>query len=645
MWVSYVSLVCGCINALSGLIFGMFVTHLTGTTTRFSIGVVDSNQEDRIGFSAWIFFGVIICYSCGAFCTGLLVSTRSVDGKWSYAKFSHPCASGWRWQHQLLLSLSMASLAAAHAASQGESKGFKKSPSIITGIMLTAYAAAILNGFLSLNKLMLLRASHHTGTIHDLFYLLGFSARARNCRFMWKVKLLSCSYTSFIAGCCIGASVFYSKFQTSAFLVPFILLLPVFFLGTYLLWIQYTRRDSRSAASFDDTFSSLYANQKASLTSSTAHCGIPVLASIISELNLHRHLQILIDGGLHNLSLADLSALNPEAVSHNYGMDSSDAAAFIGACRSRVTVAGSSLSLPSRIETGEIDIKHLIWVFYLSFVGGCVNAASLQGIFEMTMTHATGLTTRLGIDVVYPRPKGYRGYSADEIVAVLAVFCFASFVCGWTLTGRDGFDQLQHLKLDYPSPTSWLWNHQFILSLSCLCFMISHILFDNASGGNKQYIDSIIIGDGTSHLVFFEACLLSAAGVIILNCFLAQSNRIACRATHVTGSIHDVFLGLGFSVRCKSFHLMWRVRLLGCSVVGFFAGGAAGSAFFMSDAGHYSILLPISLIAPVWFLGLCFLVAQYRPIHWAFKRQPHFMVKSDDRVEMADLRPTDKVPG
>jgi uncharacterized membrane protein YoaK (UPF0700 family) len=263
-------------------------------------------------------------------------------------------------------------------------------------------------------------------------------------------------------------------------------------------------------------------------------------------------------------------------------------------------------------EFEEVNYKHYLWAFYVSLVGGSINAFALHGIFEQTVTHVTGLSARVGIDLVHPRPAGSPGYSADEICAMLIVFGLSCFVCGFTLTvpGADGV--LQHLKMDYPKPLSWTWRHQLILSLCFFYLIISHIIVVNSTHGNKHYIDSIAISEGSANLIFFEACLLSTAAAAALNCFLSQGVLVPLRASHVTGTAHDIFLGLGFSLRSKSLSIMWRVCLLSSTYVGFLVGGVIGSAVYNSEFGQYAVITPVVLLAPMWLCGCGFICLQLR---------------------------------
>ena len=300
-------------------------------------------------------------------------------------------------------------------------------------------------------------------------------------------------------------------------------------------------------------------------------------------------------------------------------MSALQAAAFLDKCRERTNAAPSAGALTASAATAraageyeDVNFKHYIWAFYVSLVGGSINAFALQGIFEQTVTHVTGLSARVGIDLVHPRPPGSPGYSADEIAAMLIVFGISCFFCGFTLTTPGPSGNLQHLKMDYPKPLTWSWKHQFLLTLCSLCLLISHAIVVNSTHGDKHYIDTIAISEGSANLIFFEACLLCTAAAAMLNCFLSQGNLIPLRASHVTGTAHDIFLGLGFALRSRSLRLIWRVRLLSTTYVGFFIGGIIGSAVYSTDFGQYAVITPVIFLTPMWLCGCGFLLLQLR---------------------------------
>jgi uncharacterized membrane protein YoaK (UPF0700 family) len=340
-WISYLSLVVGCLNAVSALVYSIFLSHMSGTATHISIGIVDQGSHARTGLSSATFFGVAISYCFGALLNGFfMIAFASSDGKWHHMRLKHPAVAAWKYPHQLLLTVCMCALAAAYALMDSDVPNFlrykasrlePKTPVFLAAIMLTSFAAAILNGFLTLNQMLVVRSGHHTGTLHDIFFFLGYSLRARNCRFLWKVKLLACSLISFLIGACIGALSYNSDLKHSAALVPLIMLSPMWILGVALLVVKLWHRSQAPPVDDDEMRDDETIASEFHDGNSTA-----ILVAILSELNLLHFLKKIIDDDRDDDSLATLSKVKPERIASKYGMTLDQAAAFVDLCLVKV---------------------------------------------------------------------------------------------------------------------------------------------------------------------------------------------------------------------------------------------------------------------------------------------------------------------
>jgi hypothetical protein len=343
-WISYLSLVVGCLNAVSALVYAIFLSHMSGTVTQISIGIVDHGAEARTGLSTAAYFGIAISYCIGALLNGfLMIAFASSDGKWHHIRLKYPSVSSWKYPHQLLLTVCVSALAAAYGLMDSDLPNFPrykasrlelKTPAFLAAIMLTSFAAAILNGFLTLNQMLVVRSGHHTGTLHDIFFFLGYTLRARNCRFMWKVKLLACSLISFLIGACIGTLSYNSDFKYLAVIVPLIMLSPMWILGVVLLVVKVWR--GSQAPPVDDEI------RDDETIASEFHDGYStaILVSILSQLHLSQFLKKIIDDDRDDDSLITLSKVKPERIASKYGMSIDQAAAFVDLCFVKVSYSG-----------------------------------------------------------------------------------------------------------------------------------------------------------------------------------------------------------------------------------------------------------------------------------------------------------------
>jgi uncharacterized membrane protein YoaK (UPF0700 family) len=136
---------------------------------------------------------------------------------------------------------------------------------------------------------------------------------------------------------------------------------------------------------------------------------------------------------------------------------------------------------------------------------------------------------------------------------------------------------------------------------------IAHAFTDD----NKNYVNSLDL-QVSSNWAFFVACLFDAFASGTLNALLSQGHRITLRASHVTGSVSDIGMGLGFALRSCSLRYMWRLRMLLLCYVSFFSGGVVGSLVFDSAFGDSAVVFPAMLLVPVWVAGVMLLVVQKR---------------------------------
>ena len=621
-WVSYLSCVCGCINAVSLKgIFEVPSTHLTGTTTRMAMSVAGAPTP---GYSSVDHFAIVVCFGLGAFFSGFLLAEPSVDGHWSAIRLDHPNVREWRWQHQLLLSASMLCLGIAHTLVYDDASNipdysadrFLQRPTFGAAILFTAFSSAVLNCLLTLggSQFITLR-SHLTGTLSDIFSAMGFCLRSRDYRYLWKVRLYALNFCFFVTGAVIGANAFKQTFGYSALLVPIIMLAPLWLLGAALLIVRHTRlgRINRdSGANFD-----------MALTETPSALDAAALASGATPLvSDSTQPQPSVEG-----SVRDSDRPSKTHETEGFGLtifdreqtmrepERADSAPPTATLATR-TDAAALASLPPK-ESDSTHPAHFAWLTYMSFVGGAINAIALQGIFQQTVTHVTGLATSFGMTLQYPpapTSRGTKSYAAGECALIILAFGAASFVCGVILTSRQGAPASPNyivLKMDYPSAGSWRLQHQVILSICIASLCASYGLAHDFTGDDKNYALSIGV-QLSANAAFVVACLFDAFASGALNALMSHGHRIVLRATHVTGCITDIFMGLGFALRSRSLRFMGRLRLLLIAYVSFFAGGVAGSLVFSSAFGVSAVAVPAILLAPFWAAGLVLLMVQKR---------------------------------
>jgi hypothetical protein len=252
LWISYISSVCGCIFAvaLKGL-FGISIA--TGSSVISDTAILIASKEDHfVGFNEIALLTITLFSGLGSFFTGAVLFSTA-GGKSAFISILFPSAQSWTWQHQLHISVCMSSLAISHALVEKEidpnlfdsdrRKSYlenlvKHSTAYVLSVFLLSFSMSAVSALLTLNSALNMRGGNFTSQVFDLFAGLGFAARARDCRYLWKSHMLFWSVVGFTAGCCIGANAIELTFKTYSVTVPIIMLAPLWMFGATLLIMQ-----------------------------------------------------------------------------------------------------------------------------------------------------------------------------------------------------------------------------------------------------------------------------------------------------------------------------------------------------------------------------------------------------------------------
>jgi uncharacterized membrane protein YoaK (UPF0700 family) len=200
--------------------------------------------------------------------------------------------------------------------------------------------------------------------------------------------------------------------------------------------------------------------------------------------------------------------------------------------------------LPAWVEFG---------AFFLSLSAGAVNAIALLGFNHQGVSHLSGISTQIGIDIS----------NADFGAAFHLAAMVVSFALGASISGVVIGSEPLKLGRGY---TVCLFGEAALLSGAM--WMLSG-------------------GMAAGHFVAAAACGLQ-------NAMTSTFSGAVVRTTHVTGIITDLGVSLGLWIRGES----TGQRRLGIYIVlvsGFIAGGIAG-AFGFIWLGFAALLLPAAVI-------------------------------------------------
>jgi uncharacterized membrane protein YoaK (UPF0700 family) len=647
-WMCYVCTVCGCINGMAITRFGLFrmsVTGLTGSVTRAAISVASGDQR-----AGWLvkagagdgpahLFIHVLGFGCGAFIAGMTLVRKTGDASYTSIRMDYPSPREWRWQHQLLLSACLLCAAVAHALSRDRDVDYASGsqPVFVASLSLTACLVAILNCMFMLggSQFIALRACAVTGIITDLFVVLGSALRSRSARYLWKARLNAIILLCFFTGGIIGAVIAREDNaipSSHCHIVIIMLLSPLWLVGIAFLAFNFisprllslsTPLTLRNAAVDQQPVPTPAASSPAAFPSESLVAIVvplspssnPVERDSASTLNP----SLTLNNGIVNSGFTT-DDFPDEFENEGLGIP------IYRLARIKVLEDDGDCSSPelppiTPVAPGEYETlhyAHFAWIVYLAFIAGAINAAALQGIFHASVTHLTGAVTSMGQRLKYQPSPDSNGkiISASSLpsaafLAIIIAYGLACFVCGFVLTLPSKADKYVLRRIDYPSVKEWRWKHQALVSLSIISLCVAFAVARSFTGDAKNFAATVNYQESSS-AGFLMACCCAAFAAGVLNTLSSLGRRITVRSSHVTGTINDIFLGLGFALRCRSVRFMWRVRALAYSWMAFFAGAVASSLIFYSFLGSSVLVFPIVLLAPLWVYGIALLILQRR---------------------------------
>lgn len=270
----------------------------------------------------------------------------------------------------------------------------------------------------------------------------------------------------------------------------------------------------------------------------------------------------------------------------------------------------------------------LLWTFYMSVIGGLINGVSLSGIFFEATTHMSGDSSKLIIRWMHPpKEDDVLGQSISGwwYLAFIMSFSLGSFICGAVLCERDMAKKdgsRKILQMDSPYTCKFKTTHQIMFTWEMLCLVLAAIV--------TKYVDVQVEGDvqhGDKYSKFMYSMCLVCCASGMHNSITTASKTIIVRSTHVTGTITDIFMVLGFYARTGNPVHLWKLKVWVPSWIGFFVGVAIGAATFFA-INAWGIVVPVALLSPVWLWGLvrtsCFGLAR--------------RLRSGDNTEHQELR-------
>jgi hypothetical protein len=255
-----------------------------------------------------------------------------------------------------------------------------------------------------------------------------------------------------------------------------------------------------------------------------------------------------------------------------------------------------------------VRIPTILWISYLSAVCGCISAVALIGIYRLSVSSISAISSRMSILTVTP-VSDYAGtafFREGELLALIFCFGLGSFISGLVLAARSDDGSMSFMKLDFPSYASWHWRHQLLVTICIACLSLAHAIVQSEADKIPSYVSGALPKSGA----FVFSVLLLSFTSSILSTMLTLHHHLLLRAANHTSTLYDIFWGLGFALRARTCRYLWKAQLLFWTAAGFVAGACIGANAYMATLKYSAIIVPIAMLAPLWIAGLAVIVAR-----------------------------------
>ncbi len=188
----------------------------------------------------------------------------------------------------------------------------------------------------------------------------------------------------------------------------------------------------------------------------------------------------------------------------------------------------------------------------LALMGGCINAVGLISLEHQALSHMTGMTTYLAIDLGTDQ-----GNLVVRAIAIIASFFFGAAASGFALR-----------------QSSLLIGRRYgaILAAECVMLLLA-----------THYLN---------HNLFAGYCF-AAMACGLQNGMVSSYSGSVVRTTHVTGMVTDMGIAFGQALRGRT--VEWtRFGLYGVLYSGFLGGGVLGAIGY-TYLGFNTLLIPAAL--------------------------------------------------
>jgi hypothetical protein len=220
----------------------------------------------------------------------------------------------------------------------------------------------------------------------------------------------------------------------------------------------------------------------------------------------------------------------------------------------------------SNDEWSDVKWSFIVWCLLSATIAGLVDGASLSGVYHEATSHLSGVSTKMALRLQAPpltlttALASNLGYSLSfwDYLIIVCSFGLGSLICGFVLVDCGVQGLPEPLLLNVKLGSALNFQHRVVITMTALSLLLS----------------SLIVHCMDHHICFFGSCLsphaifaqmllsmtFASCACGLLNGLTSCSKTMIFRASHMTGTITDAFLLIGYFIRTGLFPRSHAVR-------------------------------------------------------------------------------------
>jgi hypothetical protein len=187
-------------------LFGISIAAASSIISDTGILLATAEKEQVRGLNEATLIVVTILAGLGSFFSCAIL-TKQGNGSVALLKMRFPSLERCTLRHQLHATACISCLVASHLIADNEIHGsmfvshrrrrnthlttvVANQPAYLFSLLLFSFTMAAVSTLLTLHTHLMLRGGNFTSQVFDFFAGLGFAARAKDCRYLWKCHVL-----------------------------------------------------------------------------------------------------------------------------------------------------------------------------------------------------------------------------------------------------------------------------------------------------------------------------------------------------------------------------------------------------------------------------------------------------------------------